>query len=137
MREMNGRGRSRTAWKSVAAGICVAWLMPLCAGCVPAALATRNILEGRADASRDFRAPLDRVWPATLAALKDLGASVQQDVRDNLGGDLAGVWPGGRAFSVRVNQKDEATVSVQVRVGEMKDTEAVDSVFARIAANLR
>jgi hypothetical protein len=112
-------------------------LMPLCAGCVPAALATRNYLEGRADASRDFRAPLDRVWPATLAALKDLGASVQQNVQDNLGGDLAGVWPGGRTFSVRVNQTDGATVSVQVQVGEMRDSEAIDSVFARIAGNLR
>lgn len=74
---MNGRGGSRTASGCVAAPICVALLTPLCTGCVPAALVTRSYVEGRAEACHEFRAPLDRVWPATLATLKDLGAIVQ------------------------------------------------------------
>ena len=111
-------------------------LMPLLAACVPAALMADNALEARAEDSRVFLASLDRVWPATLAAMRQLQMQVTKSVRDNLGGDIDGVSSGGDAVVIRLEQSEEGRTRVTVRVGGIRNRDATDFIFAKITDNL-
>ena len=111
-------------------------LMPLLAACVPAALMVDRAVEARAEDSRVFLASLDRVWPATLTALRHLQVGVTRNVRDNLGGDIDGVWPGGDAVVIRLEQSEEGRTRVTVRVGGMRNRDATDLIFAKITDSL-
>lgn len=111
-------------------------LTPLLAACVPAALMVDQALETRAEDSRVFLASLDRVWPATLIALRNLQVGVTRNVRDNLGGDIDGVWPGGDAVVIRLEQPEEGRTRVTVRVGGIRNRDATDLIFAKITDNL-
>ena len=110
--------------------------MPLLAACVPAALMVDRAVEARAEDSRVFLASLDRVWPATLTALRHLQVGVTRNVRDNLGGDIDGVWPGGDAVVIRLEQSEEGRTRVTVRVGGMRNRDATDLIFAKITDSL-
>lgn len=111
-------------------------LMPLLSGCIPAALMANRSLEEQAEVSRLFLAGIDRVWPATLAALGQLQVRVTKTVQDSLGGDIDGVWPGGDAVVVRLEQSGQGQTRVRVRVGGIRDREATDRIFASITENL-
>ncbi len=111
-------------------------LMPLLAACVPAALMVDRAVEARAEDSRLFPASLDRVWPATLAAMRQLQMQVTNSVRDNLGGDIDGVSAGGETVTVRLEASGEGQTRVRVRVGEMRDRDATDFIFAKITDGL-
>jgi uncharacterized protein DUF3568 len=111
-------------------------LMPLLSGCVPTALMASRALEERAEDSRLFPAGIARVWPATLAALRQLQVQVTNTAQDNLGGDIDGVWPGGDAVVIRVDQSGEGQTRVKVRVGGVRDRDATGRIFAGIGNNL-
>jgi len=111
-------------------------LTPLLAACVPAALMVDRAVEARAEDSRLFPASLDRVWPATFAALRQLQMQVTRSVRDNLGGDIDGVSPGGETVTVRLEQSGEGQTRVRVRVGGIRNRDATDLIFAKITDNL-
>jgi len=111
-------------------------LTPLLAACVPAALMVDRAVEARAEDSRLFPASLDRVWSATLAALRQLKMQVTKNVRDNLGGDIDGVSAGGDTVTVRLEASGEGQTRVRVRVGGMRDRDATDLIFAKITDNL-
>jgi hypothetical protein len=111
-------------------------LMPLLAGCVPALVMTGNALESRAEDSRVFLADLNRVWPATLTAMRQLQVVVNRNIRDNLGGDIDGLWPGGDVVVIRLEQTEPGRTRVTVRVGGIRDRDATDLIFAKITDNL-
>jgi hypothetical protein len=113
------------------------WLPVLASGCVPAAVLTGSYLEAKREVSRDFAAPLDRVWPATLAARRDSRAEVRDSVRDNLGGDIDGTWPGAGPLVVRMEQTAGGVTQVRMRIGEYGNSEATESLFGRISATLQ
>lgn len=111
-------------------------LMPLLSGCVPTAVMANRALEGRAEDSRLFAAGIERVWPATLAALGQLQVLVTKTAQDSLGGDIDGVWPGGDVVVVRLDQSGERQTRVRVRVGGVRDRDATGRIFASIGNNL-
>jgi hypothetical protein len=111
-------------------------LIPLVAGCVPTALMVDQALEARAEDSRVFLAGLDRVWPATLTAMRNLQVGVTRNIRDNLGGDIDGVWPDGNAVSIRLEQPEVGRTRVTVRVGGVRNRDAPNLIFAKITDNL-
>jgi hypothetical protein len=111
-------------------------LTPLFSGCVPAAVMASRALEERAEDSRLISAGVDRVWPAALAALRQLQVQVTRTLRDELGGDIDGIWPGGDAVVVRMDQAGEGQTRVRVRVGAMRNREVIDRIYAGIKVNL-
>lgn len=115
----------------------VIWLSLWLSGCVPAAVLTGSYLEAKGEVSRDFAAPLDRVWPAALEALRESRAEVRDSVRDNRGGDIDGTWPSAGPLVVRMEQTGDAVTQVRVRIGEYGNREATESLFGRISAALR
>jgi hypothetical protein len=113
----------------------VAVLVPLF-GCAPTAVVAKLAIEDRAVDSRLLGASVERVWPAALAALKQLRVQVTKTLRDNLGGDIDGVWPGGDVVLVRIDQAEEGQTRVRVQVGGMRNREATDRIYAGIHDNL-
>ncbi len=111
-------------------------LTPLLAACVPTAVMLDRAIEDRGEDSRVFPASLDRVWPATLAALRQMQMRVTKSVRDNLGGDIDGVSAGGETITVRLEASGEGQTRVRVRVGGFRNRDATDLIFAKITDNL-
>jgi hypothetical protein len=111
-------------------------LMPLLAGCIPAAVMGYRAVETQAEDSRVFLADFDRVWPATLTAMRQLQVVVNRNIRDNIGGDIDGLWPGGDAVMIRLEQAEPGRTRVTVRVGGIGNRDKNDLIFARITDNL-
>ncbi len=114
----------------------VGFLLPLLSGCIPAAVMAKHAVEERAEDSRLYAASVERVWPATLAALYQLRVQVTKTVKDSLGGDIDGVWFDGDAVMVRLDSSGEGQTRVRVRVGEMRNREATERIFIGINNNL-
>jgi hypothetical protein len=130
MREMCVAGR-------VGRLVGVVWLGLWLAGCVPAAVFTGEYLEAKREASRDYPASLDRVWPAALQALRESRAQIRNSIRDNIGGDIDGTWPGEGPLAVRMEQTGPNATRVKVSIGDRGNREVAESVLTRIAVALQ
>jgi len=49
---------------------------------------------------------------------------------------IDGVWPGGDAVVIRLEQSEEGRTRVTVRVGGMRNRDATDLIFAKITDSL-
>ncbi len=116
--------------------LAVLFLLPLLSGCIPAAVMAKHAVEERSEDSRLYAASVERVWPATLAALYQLRVQVTKTVKDSLGGDIDGVWFDGNDVVVRVDYANEGQTRVRVRVGGMRNREATERIFSSINNNL-
>jgi hypothetical protein len=106
-------------------------------GCFPTAVITSEYLEARREATREFAAPVDRVWPATLQALRDLQIAVKDSIRDSTGGDIEGTWGAKGHVAVKVDVTGPAATRVRVSAGDFSNRDAPESILNRIAAVLQ
>ena len=130
-----GRRRMKMGWLGVLAGIGGA--LSVLQGCIPTAVVMDRALEERAEKSRIFAEDPDKVYAATMAALRQMGAEIHKTVRDNLGADIDGDLPTREKFEVRLDRSGERQTSVRVQVGRYGNREATERLFAAIAEHLR
>jgi hypothetical protein len=116
----------------------------LLSGCAAAVLAgaaagagvgTAVYVEG--EHSQVHTAGLDRTWTATMATLQQMDLQVEQQQKDELGGNIEAKRVDGTSVTIKEEPVGTATTRVRIRVGTFGDQQASEAIQKRIDANLR
>lgn len=98
----------------------------LLSGCAAAALVGAGAGAGtyaylNGELKREYKAPLDHTWAATVQSLKDLEVRVLDSEKDQLGGKIDARLYDGRSVKLTVEAKENDITLVKIRVGTFGD----------------
>lgn len=82
-------------------------------------------------------APYDRVWDATLRALRTLNIAVSDTQKDQISAKAVGARADGTAVVVSVLPVTKDSTSVRVRIGNFGDRPASERIQGQIAVLLK
>ena len=82
-------------------------------------------------------APYDRVWDATLRALRTLNIAVSETQKDQISAKAVGARADGTAVVVSVLPVTKDSTSVRVRIGNLGDRPASERIQGQIAVTLK
>ena len=82
-------------------------------------------------------APYDRVWDATLRALRTLNIAVSDTQKDQISAKAVGARADGTAVVVSVLPVTKDSTAVRVRIGDFGDRPASERIQGQIAVNLK
>jgi uncharacterized lipoprotein len=82
-------------------------------------------------------APYDRVWNATLRALRTLNIAVSDMQKDQISAKAVGARADGTAVVVSVLPVTKDSTSVRVRIGHLGDRPASERIQGQIAVTLK
>jgi hypothetical protein len=78
----------------------------------------------------------ERVWSASLDALKQMNITVIKSQKDDLGGTIAARRADDTAVNLKVEPTGKDTTTVKVRIGTFGDKAASEAIQERIVAAL-
>jgi hypothetical protein len=82
-------------------------------------------------------APYEKVWEATLSALRTMNITVSETHKDQIGGKATGTRSDGTSVVVSVLPVTNDTTSVRVRIGTFGDRPASEQIQGQIAVALK
>jgi hypothetical protein len=82
-------------------------------------------------------APYDRVWDATLRALRTLNIAVSDTQKDQISAKAVGAMADGTAVVVSVLPVTKDSTSVRARIGNFGDRPASERIQGQIAVTLK
>ena len=82
-------------------------------------------------------APYDRVWDATLRALRTLNIAVSDTQKDQISAKAVGARTDGTAVVVTVLPVTKDSTSVRVRIGTFGDRPASERIQGQVAVTLK
>ena len=82
-------------------------------------------------------APYDKVWEATLSALRTLNITVSETAKDQISAKAIGAKSDGTSVTVSVLPVTKETTSVRIRIGTFGDRPASEQIQGEIAVVLK
>ena len=82
-------------------------------------------------------APYDRVWDATLRALRTLNIAVSETQKDQISAKAVGARADGTAVVVTVLPVTKDSTSVRVRIGNFGDRPTSERIQGQVAVTLK
>jgi hypothetical protein len=90
----------------------------------------------KGDLKRNYEAPMDKTWDATVKALAALQINVESKQNDALTGVIKGKLADGKSYTVNVKRLGENLTEVGIRVGTFGDRERAEAIHDKILSNL-
>jgi hypothetical protein len=90
----------------------------------------------KGDLKRNYDAPMDKTWDATVRALETLQINVESKQHDALTGVIKGKLADGKSLTVNVKRLGENLTEVGVRVGTFGDREKAEAIHEKILSYL-
>ena len=91
------------------------------AGAAATGIGVRTYAYVKGNLQRTYEAPMDKVWDATQATLKEFSLTVESQRRDGFTGVIDGKMADDRSFQINVERKGPNTTEVGIRVGVFGD----------------
>ncbi|MBI3779639.1 MAG: DUF3568 family protein [candidate division NC10 bacterium] len=82
-------------------------------------------------------APYDKVWEATLSALRTLNITVSETAKDQISAKAIGAKSDGTSVAASVLPVTKETTSVRIRIGTFGDRPASEQIQGEIAVVLK
>ena len=105
-------------------------------GAAAAAVGTGAYYYIKGDLKRDYEAPMDKTWDATVKALEALQINVESKQHDALTGVIKGKLADGKSFTVNLKRLGDTLTEVGVRIGTFGDREKAEAIHEKILSNL-
>ena len=105
-------------------------------GAAAAAVGTGAYFYVTGDLKRNYEAPMDKTWDATVKALEALQLNVESKQNDALTGVINGKLADGKSYTVNVKRLGENLTEVGIRVGTFGDRERAEAIHDKILSNL-
>jgi len=90
----------------------------------------------KGDLKRNYEAPMDKTWDATVSALEALQINVESKQHDALTGVIHGKLADGKSFTVNLKRLGETLTEVGVRIGTFGDRERAEAIHDKILSKL-
>lgn len=105
-------------------------------GAAAAAVGAGTYYYIKGDLKRNYEAPMDKTWDATVKALEALKINVESKQHDALTGVINGKLADGKSLSVNLKRINESTTEVGVRIGTFGDRERSEAIHDKILSSL-
>jgi hypothetical protein len=105
-------------------------------GAAAAAVGAGTYYYIKGDLRRNYEAPMDKTWDATVKALEALKINVESKQHDALTGVINGKLADGKSLSVNLKRISESTTEVGVRIGTFGDRERSEAIHDKILSSL-
>jgi hypothetical protein len=90
----------------------------------------------KGDLKRNYDAPMDKTWDATVKALEALQINVESKQNDALTGVINGKLADEKSYTVNVKRLGENLTEVAIRIGTFGDRERAEAIHDKILSNL-
>ena len=90
----------------------------------------------KGDLKRNYDAPMDKTWDATVKALEALQINVESKQHDALTGVIKGKLADGKSFTVNLKRLGDTLSEVGVRIGTFGDREKAEAIHEKIHSML-
>jgi hypothetical protein len=90
----------------------------------------------KGDLKRNYEAPMDKTWDATVKALEALQINVESKQNDALTGVINGKLADGKGYTVNVKRLAENLTEVSIRIGTFGDRERAEAIHDKILSSL-
>ena len=105
-------------------------------GAAAAAVGAGTYYYIKGDLKRNYEAPMDKTWDATVKALEALKINVESKQHDALTGAINGKLADGKSISVNLKRLNESSTEVGVRIGTFGDRQRSEAIHDKILSNL-
>jgi hypothetical protein len=106
------------------------------AGAVAAGAAAGTYFFVKGNLKRNYEAPVERVWKATLQAVQELKLATESKKHDAFGGEIKGKMADGTSFTIELKRLGEKSTEVGVRVGAFGDRIKSEAIHDKILSKL-
>jgi hypothetical protein len=90
----------------------------------------------KGDLKRNYEAPMDKTWDATVKALEALQINIESKQNDALTGVINGKLADGKSYTVNVKRLGENLTEVGIRIGTFGDRERAEAIHDKILSKL-
>jgi hypothetical protein len=105
-------------------------------GAAAAAVGAGTYYYIKGDLKRNYEAPMDKTWDATVKALEALKINVESKQHDALTGVINGKLADGKSYTVNVKRLSENLTEVAIRIGTFGDRQRSEAIHDKILSSL-
>ena len=114
-------------------------------GAAAAAVGAGTYYYIKGDLKRNYEAPMDKTWEATIKSVEELKLTVESQKHDGLSGVIKGKTADEKGFEINLKRLGENSTEVGVRIGtesrkkieHMLETKVYLKLFVRVQKNWR
>ena len=85
---------------------------------------------------RDYEAPVEKMWEATLQAVEELRLATESKRHDAFGGEIKGTMADGASFQIELRRLSNTWTEVGVRIGKFGDRTKSEAIHDKIFSKL-
>ena len=90
----------------------------------------------KGDLKRNYEAPMDKTWDATIKSVEELKLTAESTEHDAFNGVIKGKMADGKSFSINVKRLGENMTEVGVRIGTFGDRARSEAIHDKIHSKL-
>ena len=90
----------------------------------------------KGDLKRNYEAPMDKTWEATIKSVEELKLTVESQKHDALSGVIKGKMADEKGFEINLKRLGENLTEVGVRIGTFGDREKSEAIHDKIHSKL-
>ena len=106
------------------------------AGAAAAGAAAGTYFYVKGDLKRNYEAPVERVWEATVQSVEELKLATESKKHDAFGGEIKGKMADGTSYTIQLTRLGEKSTEVGVRIGAFGDRTKAEAVHDKILSKL-
>jgi hypothetical protein len=105
-------------------------------GAAAAAVGAGTYYYVKGDLKRNYEAPMDKTWEATVKSVEELKLAVESQQHDALSGVIKGKMADEKGFEINLKRVGENLTEVGVRIGTFGDREKSEAIHSKIHSKL-
>jgi len=90
----------------------------------------------KGDLKRNYEAPIDKAWTATLKAVEELKLKIESKQHDAFTGIVKGKMADDTGFAINLKRLAETSTEIGVRIGTFGDKQKSEAIHSKILSKL-
>ena len=129
-------------FKSVALLCCLLIGLSACSrkwaviGAAAAAVGVGTYAYIKGDLKRNYEAPIDKAWEATVKAVEELKMTIESKQHDAFNGIIKGKMADGKSFEINLKRLGETSTEIGIRIGTFGDRQKSEAIHDKILSKL-
>jgi hypothetical protein len=105
-------------------------------GAAAAAVGAGTYYYVKGDLKRNYEAPMDKTWEATVKAVEELKLTIESQKHDGLSGVITGKTADEKGFEINLKRLGENSTEVGIRIGTFGDRAKSEAIHDKILSKL-
>lgn len=90
----------------------------------------------KGDLKRNYEAPIDKAWEATVKAVEELKMPIESKQHDAFSGIIKGKMADGKSFAINLKRLGETSTEIGIRIGTFGDRQKSEAIHDKILSKL-